>query len=183
MKGLSLNERIAIRCNHVLDQLNACRAMSGKSWSQLSSEAGKDSTTLRKQFERDSNPKLSTLVELTMLFDATIILETENSKRENVDAYRDRLNELQAERDMLKTERDHLKELVQQQSDMIDAQTHRISTYDAQVADMQEQMKNRLQYMGKIFDSYESDRAKLREVLQENRELLGKLLAAKGVEL
>lgn len=179
----TINERITNETNRVLDDLNACRAMTGKTLQQLADEANKDVSTLRKQLARDANPKASTLVELAMLFGATICVETEASRSENVVAYRERLNELQTERDQLKVERDHLADLVQQQSAMIDAQAKRIERYDAQTEDMMAQMKNRLQFMGKIYENLDAETKENRELRAENKELLNKLIKLKGVEL
>ena len=179
----TINERIATEINKIIDGLNACRAMSGKSWQQLADEASKDISTLRKQLDRDSNPKASTLVELAMLFGAQICVETEASQSENVVAYRERLTELQTERDQLKVERDHLSDLVQQQSEMIDAQTKRIERYDAQIADMMRQMETRLQFMGKIYENLDAETKENRALRAENKGLLDKLLKLKGVDL
>lgn len=180
---ITINERITTAINEIIDALNACRAMSGKTWNQLAAESQKEISTLRKQLERDSNPKASTLVELAMLFDARICVETEASRSENVAAYRERLNELQTERDQLRVERDHLAQLVQQQADMIDAQAKRIEKYDAQTDDMMQQMKNRLQFMGKIYENLDAETQENRELRAENKELLNKLMKIKGVEL
>ena len=179
----TINERITSAINKIIDDLNACRAMTGKTLQQFADEANKDISTLRKQLDRDSNPKASTLVELAMLFGAQICVETEASRSENVAAYRERLNELQTERDQLKVERDHLSDLVQQQSAMIDAQAKRIERYDAQTEDMMAQMKNRLQFMGKIYENLDSETKENRELRAENKALLDKLLKLKGVEI
>lgn len=179
----TVNERITNAINGILDELNACRAMTGKSWQQLADECNKDASTLRKQFDRDTNPKASTLVELAMLLGATICVETEASRSENVVAYRERLNELQTERDQLKVERDHLSALAQQQAAMIDAQTKRIERYDSQTDDLMAQMKSRLQFMGKIYESLDMERTENRELRAENKQLTDKLLRLKGVEL
>lgn len=179
----AINERITNETNRILDELNACRAMTGKTLQQLADEANKDVSTLRKQLDRDTNPKASTLVELAILFGATICVETEASRSENVAAYRERLTELQAERDQLKVERDHFADLVQQQSAMIDAQAKRIERYDAQTEDMMNQMKNRLQFMGKIYENLDAETKENRELRAENKALLDKLLKLKGVEI
>ena len=179
----TINERIANETNRIIDDLNACRAMTGKTLQQLADEANKDVSTLKKQLNRDTNPKVSTLVELSMLFGATIRVDTEVSQSENVVAYRERLNELQTERDQLKVERDHLAEMVRQQAAMIDAQTTRIERYDSQTDDLMAQMKIRLQFMGKIYESLDLERAENRVLRAENKELTDKLLRLKGVEL
>lgn len=179
----AINERIANETNRILDELNACRAMTGKTLQQLADEANKDVSTLRKQLDRDANPKASTLVELAMLFGATICVETESSTSENVTAYRERLTELQTERDQLKVERDHLSDLIQQQSAMIDAQAKRIERYDAQIEDMMRQMETRLQFMGKIYENLDAETKENRELRAENKALLDKLLKLKGVDL
>lgn len=183
MGNLSDNERISLAQNLVLEALSAARAMSGKSWQVLSAESRKDPSTLRRQMERDANPRLSTLVELAELFNAKICVETEASRSEDVTAYRARLSEIQTERDQLKVERDHLADLVQQQSAMIDAQAKRIERYDAQTEDMMGQMKNRLQFMGKIYENLDSETKENRELRAENKALLDKLLKLKGVDL
>ena len=180
---LTINERITSAINEIIDGLNSCRAMSGKSWNQLATESNKDVTTLRKQFDRDSNPKASTLVELAMLFDARICVETEASRSENVAAYRERLNELQTERDQLRVERDHLSQLVQQQAEMINAQAKRIEKYDAQTDLASQQTANRLHFMNSICENLDAATKENRELRAENKELYNKLLAAKGIEL
>lgn len=179
----TLNDRVTSSINEIIDALNSCRAMSGKSWNQLADESRKEVSTLRKQLERDSNPKASTLVELAMLFGAKIVVETETSRTENIAAYRERLNELQTERDQLKVERDHLADLVRQQGEMIDAQAKRILKYDAQTEDMMKQMQTRLQFMGKIYENLDAETRENRELRAENKELLNKLMKLKGVEI
>ena len=74
-------------------------------------------------------------------------------------------------------------DLVQQQSAMIDAQAKRIERYDVQTDDMMTQMKNRLQFMGKIYENLDAETKENRELRAENKALLDKLLKLKGVDL
>lgn len=99
--------------NTILQDLNARRVMLGKSWNDLAEICQKEPSTVKKQLDPSSNPTLATLIQIARALNAEIRMVTpesiEASVNADVQSYRDRLNELQAEIDLLTAQRDTLK--------------------------------------------------------------------------
>lgn len=163
--------------NRVFDDVRSLMALKNMTIETLAASLYKEPASIKKQLNPISaNPQLATLVQIATVIGGEVRVIPADSEDESIEEFRKKLALLQSDREQMLADSARLKEIIEQQSITIQMQAQQIDTLKSQRA-------NRIKYLGKVFDDLDAEIAYNRELREENRKLIKKLLELKGVEI